>query len=80
MEEVLYRLTGYPGGIYSIAFSHDSRLLACACGYDGEIQLWNMAIGERVETLHYNSKIYSVTFSHDSNLLASASSNEIVKI
>ncbi|KFY68440.1 hypothetical protein V496_01062 [Pseudogymnoascus sp. VKM F-4515 (FW-2607)] len=73
---VLQTLEGHSSAVHSVAFSHDSRLLASASDDNTDT-----ATGTLQQTLKGHSwSVGSVAFSHDSRLLASASSDKTVKI
>jgi WD40 repeat protein len=64
----------------SVAFSHDSKLLASASG-DKTVKIWDTSTGSLQQTLEGHSDwVKSIAFSHDSKLLASASGDKTVKI
>jgi WD40 repeat protein len=63
----------------SVAFSHDSKLLASASS-DNTVKVWDAATGSLQQTLGHSNWVNSVAFSHDSKLLASASYNMTVKV
>ncbi len=64
------------GGIFTIAFSPDSQLIA-AGGADQCIRLWNVQDGSCRITLHgHSSWIYCLRFSPDGKYLASAGEEE----
>jgi WD40 repeat protein len=68
--------------VTSVAFSHDSKLLASASA-DSTVKIWDAATGCLQQTLENRYWVTSVAFSHDSKLLASAAStigDSIVKI
>lgn len=68
------------GEITSIAFSHNSALVASA-SYGGRIvSLWCAKTGRWIRELCQLSWIWSIAFSDDSLLLASASRDELVRI
>jgi WD40 repeat protein len=70
----------HSSGVNSVAFSHDSKLLASASD-DKTVKVWDAATGTLQQTLEgHNSGVYSVAFSHDSKLLASASCDKTVKV
>ncbi|CAH0046176.1 unnamed protein product [Clonostachys solani] len=72
--------SGVPPYVWSVAFSHDSVLVATG-SIRGEIHLWRTETGECVQTLGgYSHGITSIVFSHDSRLLASASENNTVRL
>ncbi|KAG9234358.1 hypothetical protein BJ875DRAFT_401290 [Amylocarpus encephaloides] len=69
-DAVLQTLEGHSGFVMSVAFSHDSKLLASASD-DKTVK----------QTLEGHSQgVMSVAFSHDSKLLASASDDKTVKV
>ncbi|ELR10081.1 hypothetical protein GMDG_04481 [Pseudogymnoascus destructans 20631-21] len=73
-------LEGHSSGVISVAFSHDSKLLASA-SYDKTVKVWDAATGTLQQTLEgHSSGVISVAFSHDSKLLASASYDNTVKV
>ncbi|ATZ48860.1 hypothetical protein BCIN_04g00790 [Botrytis cinerea B05.10] len=77
---VLQTLEGHSGGVNSIAFSADSKLLASA-SRDHTIKIWDSATGTLQQTLEgHNGEVNSVAFSADSKLLASASDDRTIKI
>ncbi|KFY95951.1 hypothetical protein V498_03029 [Pseudogymnoascus sp. VKM F-4517 (FW-2822)] len=77
---VLQTLEGHSSAVHSVAFSHDSRLLASASD-DNTVKIWDAATGTLQQTLEgHSSAVHSVAFSHDSRLLASASDDNTVKI
>jgi WD40 repeat protein len=63
---VLQTLEGHSNCVNSVAFSHDSKLLASA-SHDHTIKLWDAATGTLQQTLEGHSDwVNSVAFSHDS--------------
>src|SRR5947208_10683181 len=69
---VLQTLEGHSSYVTSVAFSHDSKLLASASD-DHTVKVWDAATGSLQQTLEgYSNGFSSVAFSHDSKLLASA--------
>ncbi|KAF2729085.1 WD40 repeat-like protein [Polyplosphaeria fusca] len=76
----LSTLEGHSSTVSSVAFSHDSTLLASA-SHDGTVRVWEVGSGECVSTLEGHSDwVSSVAFSHDSTLLASASHDCTVRV
>jgi len=82
-------ISGHTGGVWSVAFSPDGRLLASgSCGQfiagfckQGEIKLWEVATGREVRTLKgHNYAVTSVAFSPDGQLLASGSLDGTIKL
>ncbi|TQW01422.1 vegetative incompatibility protein HET-E-1 [Cordyceps javanica] len=66
-------LEGHNSSVESVAFSHDSALVAVGC-YDYTVRIWRANTGERLQTLAgHSDPVWSVAFSHDSALLASGS-------
>ncbi|RYP43265.1 hypothetical protein DL768_010007 [Monosporascus sp. mg162] len=73
-------LEGHSDSVLSVAFSHDSKLLASG-SYDKTVKIWDTATGFLQQTFEgHNDLINSVAFSHDSKLLASGSHDNTVKI
>jgi WD40 repeat protein len=76
----LQTLEGHGESVTSIAFSHDSALLASA-SWDKTVRIWRTDTGECQQTLEGHSDwVTSIAFSHDSALLASASNDNTVRI
>src|SRR5947207_6948402 len=80
MGECLQTLEGHGSSVQSVAFSHNSRLLASASG-DRTVKVWDVAMGQCLQTLEgHGGWVASVAFSHDSRLLASASDDDTVEV
>lgn len=76
-DACLQTLEGHSSTIYSVAFSHDSKVLASS-SWDQTIKIWDVVTGICISTLKgSDSAVYTVAFSHDSKILASTSDNEI---
>jgi RNA polymerase sigma factor (sigma-70 family) len=68
------------GGVVSVTFSPDGRLLACG-GYDGDIRLWNPATGAELRVLRgHDAKVVSLAFSQDNKRLVSGSRDQTIRI
>jgi WD40 repeat protein len=66
--------------VMSVAFSHDSKLLASASA-DNTAKVWDATTGACQQTLKgHNGWVNSVAFPHDSKLLASASGDGTVRV
>jgi WD40 repeat protein len=60
------------GGVRSLSFSPDGKLLAAACGYDrGGVRVWDVAQVKEVTTLQgFSNGVAGLAFSPDGKLLA----------
>jgi WD40 repeat protein len=70
-----WRLEGHPNDVMSIAFSPDSRLIACGSHGDTTVRLWDLATGAMLRRLDYRSStgykgIQDMAFSPDCKLIA----------
>ncbi|KAH8654671.1 WD40-repeat-containing domain protein [Ilyonectria robusta] len=74
-DACLQTLEGHGGNVSSVAFSHDSKLVASA-SHD-TVKLWDVATGACTATFEeHGGNVHSVAFSHDSKLLASVSAGD----
>ena len=68
------------GGVYAIAFSPDSKLIASG-SKDKTIKIWQVDTGKEVMTLEgHNDDITSVAISADNKILASGSKDKTLKL
>ncbi|PSN59261.1 WD40 repeat-like protein [Corynespora cassiicola Philippines] len=76
----LLTLEGHSSAVSSVAFSHDSTLMASASD-DRTVRVWKPGSGECMSTLKgHRSWVSSMAFSYDSTLLASASDDRTVRV
>ena len=73
-------LEGHSDWVSSVAFSHDSKIVASA-SHDKTVRIWNTQTGKCEQVLEGHSDwVSSVAFSHDSKIVASASGDKTVRI
>ncbi|KAL6406404.1 vegetative incompatibility protein HET-E-1 [Ilyonectria robusta] len=73
-------LEGHMSPVRSVAFSHDSNLVASA-SVDKTIRLWRTNDGTCIQELKgHRHSVESVAFSHDSSLVASASVDQTIRL
>ena len=76
----LQTLEGHSDWVWSVAFSHDSQMVASGSS-DHTIKLWDAKTGLELQTLKgHLDKVWSVAFSHDSQMVASGSSDHNIKL
>jgi len=77
---ILKVLEGHTGGVKSVAFAPDDKILAAA-GNDGTIRLWNLATYQLVLTLKKHAGIVtSIAFTPKGNALASGGGDGDVRL
>ena len=78
--EELDLLTGHTGGIRSVVFSPNGRMLASGSS-DETVQLWDAGVGRHIRTLTgHAGGIRSIMFSPNGNTLASGSADQTIRL
>ena len=73
-------LSGHPGGVYSLAFSSDSRVLVSA-GQNGLINLWDFRDFRSIRTWKdHGDSVNSIFFSPDQKRLISGSDDQTIMV
>ncbi len=78
-EKLLHTFSGHTDGVWSLAFSPDSELLASSSD-DRTIRLWNMSNHECRVLQGHENRVRSVAFNADATLLASGSDDETIGV
>ncbi|EWZ28531.1 hypothetical protein FOZG_17744 [Fusarium oxysporum Fo47] len=79
-DACLSTLEGHSDDVYSVVFSHDSKVVASASG-DNTVRLWSVETGKCKHVLEgHGSSVLSVVFSHDSKAVASGSGDNTVRL
>lgn len=75
-----HTLTGFSGGVHSIAISPDGQMLA-SCSYNQTISIWNLHDGVLLGILEgHSERVLCVAFSPDGKFLASGSQDNTIKV
>jgi WD40 repeat protein/serine/threonine protein kinase len=73
------KLTGHKDKVFSLAFSHDGRLLASG-SWDGTIKVWHVASGQELLTIpSQGGVVWSVAFAADDRTVAFATGSSEAK-
>ncbi|KAJ3454402.1 hypothetical protein MRS44_018296 [Fusarium solani] len=79
-DACLSTLEGHSGSVYSVVFSHNSKVVASA-SEDNTARVWSMETGKCEHVLEgHSGSVNSVVFSHDSKIIVSASADKTVRI
>jgi WD40 repeat protein len=77
---VVGRLDGHGDGVHSLAFSSDSKVLACGCG-DGEVKIWSLVDQVRPAVVaRHEGIVETLAFSRDGRLLATGSGDGTARV
>ena len=81
-KKLVYELSDFRGGLFSIAISHSGNLFALAGGdysESGNLSLWNIEDGREIGYTSFgDSPMYGLDFSPDDSILAAGSENGFV--
>src|SRR5262249_37841732 len=84
--ELKKKLTGFAERVVALAFSHNSKLLACGGGaptQDGEIKVVDIATTKvtlEIKTSNHSDTVLGLSFSPDDKMLASCGADKFVKV
>ena len=71
------QISGHTGGIKTLTYTEDNRILACGTGLDGLLRLWDAGTSGQLSTLLDHVGLNkAVTFSNSGGALASAGAEE----
>jgi len=76
-----FQLSGGSGPVRSIAFSPDAKHLAVGAQNTGQIEIWDIASGQRLATLTgHGARVEALQFTPDGTRVASGSLDQTVRI